>query len=334
MDSSQVGTDQVTAVVRTTSERTLSLCCALLADQVPDKNTVVIQEAPACNMVRRTHEIGLERNLPWTLAVDADVLLREHAVRTLVQAGEQTDDNVFLVYCRLVDKFVSGPRIVGVQLFRTSLCETALKHLPDDTVLRPDSHVKEAMRLAGYPYRVQDDVLGLHDYEQYFRDIFRKGFLHAKKHKLMIPVFESLWSRLAAQDPDYQVALWGLKTGQVYDGPMHIDIRRYPQHLDTLLTMQSLAEKDPLPDSAMTGADVSRIVETVSPPEEYYDFIHIESASSYMDHLRIRVVREGWRRSGWARFLPWLLGAGLKRTGTLLMNWSVGRVAAGNDSTR
>ncbi len=312
--------EEIAVVIRTTKERTLGLCHKLIADQVRQENVFVVEEAPASRMVRRTHEVGLESRLPWLLAVDADVLVRVGAIEELYHAARCTPEHVFLIMPNILDKFAGGIRPGGLQLFRTSLCPLALEHLPDESVTRPDSHVRLALKDAGHPHVQIDVVAGLHDYHQYYRDLYRKGFKYAKKWRRMIPLFESFWTRVADQDPDYRVALWGLRAGQVYDGLFVVDVRKYPQQLVTMLNMAGLQEKPELPADAITGEEIARYIDDHRPPPEYYDFMEIDSTSTRWGYFLGRIKREGLRRTGPIWFVPWLLGALLKRSGTVIMN--------------
>lgn len=315
--------EDLSVVIRTTQERTLGLCRRLIAEQLGYDGISVVEEAPASQMVRRTHETGMESGLPWLLAVDADVLIAEGAIDKLYEMAMQTPDHVFLILGYAQDKFAGGPRTVGLQLFRTAFCRLALDNIPDESVMRPDSHIRLALKNAGHPHVQTHVVVGLHDYYQYYRDLYRKGFKYAKKWRRMIPLFESFWTRMADQDPDYRVALWGLRAGQIYDGSVAVDVSKYPQELDTMLRHEGLEEKRKLPADAISGEEVAASIAKHSPPPEYYDFMEIESTTTRWGRFLGRLKREGLQKTGPTMFVPWLLGAALKRSGTLIMNRAI-----------
>lgn len=232
--------DEVTAVIRSAGERTEAACNHLLSSQVSEENISVIHERPFTKALERTFEIGMQRGRPWTLVVDADVLIRDGAISQILEMAEQAEDNVFEVQGRMLDKLFGGARPCGLHLYRTALLPEAIDCIPAQGVtMRPETLVLRRMASRGYPWVQEEIVVGLHDYEQYYRDIYRKAFAHAHKHGRYVPHLESLWRRLAEEDPDYQVALWGLRAGQIFDGTVKIGMVHRPlrwgrQHLDNL----------------------------------------------------------------------------------------------------
>ena len=174
-------TSDVLVVIRSSGERTEEACCHLLSRQVPDENIVIIHEVPFEAVVAKTFTLGSERGLRWTLAVDADVLFADEAVAKLMAIAEKADENVFEIQGQTLDKFFAGPRPAGHHLFRTSLFAKALAHVPQEGVsLRPESFVMKKMASTGYPWLQEELIVGLHDHEQYYRDIYRKSFVQAK----------------------------------------------------------------------------------------------------------------------------------------------------------
>ena len=316
---------QVTAIIRSCGERTTALCRHLIARQVPEDNIVVVSEAPFSQAVKRTFEVGIERGLPWTLCIDADTLLRDGVVAELLKMAEQADSNVFVVNAKLLDKFFGVPRPAGPHLFRTALLAEALSYIPADGVsIRPETFVIRQMASQGYPWMEKDMVVGLHDYEQYYRDIYRKALVFAHKHRHRIPYFESLWRRLAGEDPDYQVALWGLRAGLIFDGPVELDVRQFPQEIDTLPQMQGWQEKGDLPPTALSGSEIARFIDTFVPPPEYWTFRDIMSPSSGTRETVNLITRlnRALSKTGWTRIVPWLVGWGLRRIGRVLQTWA------------
>jgi hypothetical protein len=306
----------VTVIIRAAGERTLAACRALLAEQVPEDHIVVIQETPANQMVRRTHQVALEQGQPWTLAVDADVLIRAGAVADILAAGENHPDPFFVLSGDILDKLAGGPRHGGLRLLRTPLCAIALEHIPDETVVRPDSHVMRAMERQGHANIHIESTMGLHDFEQSYRDLYRKGFKHANKYKPMRDTFIQLWTDLAPQDPDYRVALWGMKTGLVFDGDLVVDANRYPAQLETLLNMAAMQEKPPLPANQYTGEAVHQIIQQWTSPQGFFDFIELQQFHSRAVSLREFIINDGLKKTGWLRFPVWLIGAFLSRSGS------------------
>ena len=237
----------IAVIIRSAGERTRDLCHKLLCDQVLRENIVVISEQPFTRALQRSFELGIEMARRWTLCVDADMLLRKTGVQTLLNWAEAAHANVFQAQGNLFDKILGGPRWVSPRLYRTSLLTKALGCIPGDGAsLRPETSVRDQMNSLGYSSLHYNSTIGLHDFEQYYRDIYRKSFVHAHKHAAHMEHLESLWERWAHRDPDYAVALWGLRKGRLSYGMVRLDVRCFPKDLSPLLQVQGWEEKKAL----------------------------------------------------------------------------------------
>lgn len=212
--------DDVKVVIRSVGERTESACWNILAEQVPEDNIVTIHEVPFGKAVRKTFSIGVQGNLMWTLAVDADVLLTSNAVDDMVRTAEQKPDHTFIYQGCVLDKLFNDIRPGGPHLYRTALLPRAVEFISDND-LRPESHSYAKMAEIGFHFYQEPEIYGVHDYEQHTSDIYRKSFLHAKKHSHLTEHFMKAWVR--SSDPDHAVAVSGFLKGLAYDGPVVID---------------------------------------------------------------------------------------------------------------
>lgn len=302
--------DNVTIVIRSVGERTKAACYHLLAQQIPMQNIVVVQESPFTAAIARTFEIGLERGLPWTLCIDADVLVRPEAVIELLSIAQQTDENVFEIQGNVLDKFFCMLRPAGNHLYRTNLLAEGLKHIPAEGVsLRPETYLLRQMAAQGYPWIQEDLAVGLHDYEQYYRDVYRKAFLHAAKHGRYIPYLATLWERLAGKDADYQVALWGLYAGLITDESVTVDSRLFSQkNVDALLQNRGWQEKSALAATAWVASKGGQVIESFIPPGEYRVYQQLQEASSLIVWQgQLNVLH---KKIGWLKTASWLLKKG------------------------
>jgi hypothetical protein len=234
---------EITAVLRSAGERSKELCYRLLCDQLPPENIIIIEEYPFTRALRKSFEIGIELRRSWTLCVDADMLLRQNGVKALLDLAREGDSLTCQVQGNLFDKLLGKPRRAGPRLYRTSLLPRALACIPaDGAAQRPETNVRDEMALLGYRSIYKKITIGVHDFEQYYRDLYRKAFLHAHKHDPETHRLEPLWERLADQDIDYQVALHGLHDGREFEGIIPLDVRRFPREFP----IQGLKEKGPL----------------------------------------------------------------------------------------
>ena len=316
----------VTVVVRAAGERTAEQCRRLLERQVSADQLVAIAERPFTQAVRRTFEIGLEHGRPWTLAIDADVLLRDGAVADLVALGEAADPATFEVQGLVLDKLFGTHRGAGNHLFRTELIPLALGLIPPEgRSRRPETFMLNRMRERGHGWRQASTVVGLHDFEQYFRDVYRKSFVHARKHRSRARFFERFWAEKArAGDTDFEVALWGLRAGAAYQGPLQLDVNRFPSDLTPLLGMRGWSEKHTLaPDAYAPNRVAALLQEGANDPilarsRHLLDLAdRIAVAASWPRRAKAAVVTLGWARGG-----PWITGRGLERLGQRLQDWA------------
>ena len=260
----------VTVIVRCAGERTAGLCRELLTGQIPDEQITCIQETPFSRAVQRTFEIGLEAGRKWTLAIDADVLVHKSAVVDLLKIAEQLPDHVFEFEGQVFDRLFYGPRDGGPHVYRTSMLTKALTiACREETVHRPEFHVIKEMEAAGYPQVKHDIILGLHDFEQSYQDLYRKGFVHAQKHVAVLQYLEPMWRRLAEHEQDFVAAVHGMESGRKAGGIAHTDIRMFAQPFDECLQNMSLVEKPPIVALSPDAFDVDVLLSTLEPKPEF-----------------------------------------------------------------
>ena len=123
--------EDVFVVVRANGERTTRVSLKLVSYQVPKDNILVINETPFSKAVKTTFQKGIEANQKWTLALDADVLLKTGAIKELINRAESLPQNFFMIQGRVLDKFFCFGRNGGPHLFRTDLLKIAINKIPN-----------------------------------------------------------------------------------------------------------------------------------------------------------------------------------------------------------
>ncbi|MDO5981659.1 hypothetical protein [Flavivirga spongiicola] len=237
--------DNVTVVIRSVGERTEKACYNAILKQVIKENIFIVNEQPFSEAVRRNFEIGVKQNLRWTLSVDADLILSNNAIKEMVDAFSKLENSYFIYQGWVYDKFFKDFRTGGPHLYRTSLLEKAIEFIPKEgTSLRPESSTYIAMKELGHGYFVDNKYYGLHDFEQNKQDIYRKFFLHAKKHRKLLGKFLDSWKEDILKDEDYIFALKGLSDGLLYKGKIFIDVDFFKQKSNHFFSELSIKEKD------------------------------------------------------------------------------------------
>ncbi len=257
-----------TIVLRSAGERTAELSRALLEAEVGPDQVVVIREVPFSRAVQRTLEIGVQCGRRWTIATDADVLVGPGSIARLVATANRAPDELFALEGRILDKLFGGPRSGGFHLYRTSLLPQAIEFCnPSQPVHRPEFEVIMRMCQQGFVQQREKYVLGVHDFEQSYRDLFRKGFVHAQKHADETTILEPFWTRAARGDADFEAVLLGMKEGRLAGGIATTDVREFGDAIDAILRRAGLAEKTPLSGTDLPPGALGSMMRRRPPPE-------------------------------------------------------------------
>jgi len=310
----------VSIIIRSVGERTESLCKELIMAQgVPERNITILRKAPFSLALRASYEAGIALNYPWTFCVDADVLLIPGSIQNMLQIANRQTPNVLEIQGRVLDKFIGGLREAGNHLYRTSLLKEALECIPmEQNVIRPETQTLDVMKSRGYPMVYTDFLVGIHDFEQYYRDIYRKCFVQAHKHLYYSEIFLSYWPKQARIDPDYDVALKAFFQGLQYEGIVSIDIRQdiYSDYFKTL----ELDEKPALSPQSYSLSDIEDLVKNWEEPAVYNRYFRNGEApaETYEEYMLNRKERFSAKRKklGLIKYLVYLFGYGLEKVGS------------------
>jgi hypothetical protein len=314
--------DSACIIIRSAGERTEFLCKELvLAQGFPEENITVIKEVPFSRSLYASYEAGIAFDRAWTLCLDADVLLLPDSIREMILLAEKQDPSIFEIRGLILDKFFGGPRQGGIHLYRTSLLSQALNFIPQEQEqIRPEQHTLNAMKSLGFSWKRVDYLIGIHDFEQYYADIFRKCFAQTHKHQEYAEIFLSYWPQQGINDFDYKVAMKGLVAGLEYEGDVRIDAQQeiYRECFEKL----RIVEKADLPRGYFSLSDINLLVRNwVEPPvyQKYFQFEMISHANEKAEHsIRKKNLAEKRRALGPLKFLVYLLGWGGEQAGERL----------------
>ncbi len=185
-------------VIRSQGERTEAVCERLVKSQF--ENTHIIRVSPFADAVRECFRIGLESGSEWLVTVDADVLIAPDYREKISE--EVKVFSGWQILGHMDDKLFGGVRRGGVRAYRTSAIPKLLPSIRDGV------QRVEARLCADHPgWRLSSLVTGRHDYEQYYRDLYRKGAAHRAKHRNWATMIERAWG--VSGDKDLQAAYAG-----------------------------------------------------------------------------------------------------------------------------
>jgi hypothetical protein len=265
--------DLIKPIVRTCGERTTGLAVRLLAEIFPVDDIEVIQEVPFEKALRATYEVAIASGREWAFVMDADVLPSpSRLLEAFALCADRTKD-VFVFRGLVLDKFFGWPREVGNYIYRTEYLGTALDLVPDSgSAVRPEFATISAMHARGYAMQtIEAHTYAVHDFEQYYRDLFRKGFVYAEKHPAM-QILTDDWEKKADIDPDFLVILAGTVAHRVHGGGVEIDVRQFPQDLSDYLAGFGLTEKDPLLVVGELPVQVDALISSWSPSPVFHAY--------------------------------------------------------------
>ena len=308
-------------VVRSAGERTTELCEQLIRQFAPAENVRVIHERPFGAAVRKGFELGAASGLKWTCCIDADVLLLEKEMKKQWRIAETLGDDVFCVQGLVYGKFLPIKRPAGNHLYRNALVEQAIPLIPSDGhALRPESVTTQAMKEQGCLTYQTNVVLGLHDYEQHYLDIYRKCFLHVNKHEEdLMPMVESHWRKHQAADRDYQVALLGALMGKVHEGTVYIDKHFQEEEGQRALALKNIPEKPPLSLSDYPPETIRAIARRFRPVKSVQQYKNPRYRENYVRDTPAVVRFSPLKNVAGSLFL--IVGKILSRVGRRLVRW-------------
>lgn len=272
--------ERVTVVIRSVRERTEEACRALILEQgvLPD-SVFIVRESPFSQTLRVGSEIGLQQGRPWTLFVDADLLLRPGSIRRMMQVAENQPTRVCQVGGYCLDKLFGGVRIGGTHLYRTSLLESLIDSIPEEGLdIRPETRALHTMSARGFPSVTVPELVGLHAFEQNHKDVFRTCFVHAHKHLRLVDFFIPYWQSQGDVDADFRVALAGLEAGIEHVGAVRIDSEA-PYFSDAWARLKRV-EKPALDSSDWNLERVEGVIRAWEEPAAYWDYFPTGMISS------------------------------------------------------
>ncbi len=238
--------DNAVVVLRAASERTLEHSKKIIFNQVSYNDIRIIQESPFEKALLKSFELGLESDKEWLVTIDADVLLLPDALKKLVEAASKMPPSYVELGARVFDKVLGSYRLAGNRIYRISLLEKAINCIPPvGQEIRPEASTLRNLAEIGHPHRCVGLVTGIHDFEQYYADLYRKAFVHGQKHDYLAADLLKRCLRKKDSDPDFAVILRGFCDGIASLEKATIDAGRFRERAQLAMRELGLEEKAP-----------------------------------------------------------------------------------------
>lgn len=237
-------------VIRSSNERTESLCQKIVQKEAEGRKIVTIHEKPFKKALEKGFRIAIEAKTTWMITVDADMLILPGAFNELQKQAESMPVNYFQLQGRILDKISGEIRKAGPRIYRVSLLSEALRlsQTYEDSI-RPEALIVGEMGKNGHRSRYISYVTCLHDYEQFYKDLYRKSFVHARKHEEFVSSIIQWSVKNLKTDPDFKVILKALWDGLFYNDVISIDTRIFAGKAEKALNELGMQEKASIPDN-------------------------------------------------------------------------------------
>lgn len=266
----EVKMDDVMVVVRSSSERTEPLCSLVLKQRFGKENVELVRQSPFEVALSACYEIGMNSDAKWMVAVDADLIVDVDKISQLILIAEQKPSNFFQFQGRIYDFLFSVLKKGGVRLYRTSLLKKAVAYVPSPNCsLRPESLVNSTMADLGYESSYLDVVTGIHDFEQYYRDLYRKAYLHGKKHPYLADKLINRCFGTRELSPESQIIFKGFCDGIVDQKPAVLDSTHYLGLAQKTMEELEISEKKPLDAEDITLNFAASLLSKLPPSARY-----------------------------------------------------------------
>lgn len=238
--------------IRSADERTVEACFEIVKSQADGAPVHLVSEVPFKKALEECFRLAINSEKRWLITVDADMILLPGAIHLLVREAEKMPDTYLQIQGRILDKITGTVRKAGPRIYRVSLLPKLLElseSMKDH--IRPESRLITHAGRNGWPSRYIPAVMALHDFEQYYKDIYRKSFVHARKHPDLLPDMIQRAVLLKDKDPDYLVMLQAIWDSLIENVEVGIDTRLYTETAEKALNKLNLVEKeDSLTDPA------------------------------------------------------------------------------------
>lgn len=230
--------EDLTVCIRSSGEFTTKRLLKDLAYQIgSNKKIHLIEDLTLHNAIDQSFAYALQDKSTWLITIDADLVIKSNFLDIFskiansmkvkeIEAHAMTVDRLFMKYRSAGNRLY---RVETIPILRQLLKKTKNNIRPEGTMLR------EAVKL-GYKLKPINQVVALHDFFQYSRDLFRKGYLCSFKHSQNSSEYLSTWRYLAKDSIDFSILLRGFSFGLISGDKPTEDFRSgiFKAHCDDL----------------------------------------------------------------------------------------------------
>jgi hypothetical protein len=242
-------------VIRAVGERTAFACQRIVETQLLRcGNVSIVNLVPFEDALRQTFIDGMSAGAKWTITVDADTLLLPGAIKQMLRLGEAARRDTFMIQGCVFDYIMGVWRPAGHRLYRSSLLKHALPLIPiAGESIRPETATVAAMKLIGWRSKSVNHRWGAHDFGQFYGDLYRKAFVHGRKHSNLLGPMLHRCSAKQAESDEFRVVARGLWDGTMLKDVVSIDKSLFGERSVAALVDLGLTERPPLTPAEVNG---------------------------------------------------------------------------------
>lgn len=247
--------DDVFVVVRSVGERTEDACIRIAESQLSDSSQLaIVKGIPFGEAHMESIRLALDSQAQWALFLDADIMLKDNAVETMLAEAMEIAEPFFQLNFRILDRGFGGESY-GIHFYSTKYFEQALKY--KDVALisqRPEFIVcREIAVNEGVPSITSNTTVALHGYQQYYADLYRTTFVRSIKYSrhldYMFRLYRDGYLSVESDDLDERFMFWGLVDGMIHGNkhdlaPLNRDF--YLDNIKDIFSILDVQEKGEL----------------------------------------------------------------------------------------
>ena len=305
----------ILVAIRSSGERTEQACIeSVLGEGFSRDQIHIIREVPFKKALEECFTIAKAHKIKWLLTLDADMILLPNVLEKFHKEAEKMPDHFIQIQGQVLDKFYGEVRRGGPRYYRTEHLSKALnisQSLNDH--IRPETNIIQKMGSSGHPSRYISSPIALHDFGQYYSDIYRKARIYAVKHISRISVILEQAKKNKSSDNDYSVIIKGVFDGLSDESEASIDKRLFVKEAEKALKDLNLVEKPTQLESFKIKDVLNKY--KLDGSKTFLNLVYKDVPST-----RTHLVRNFYKNRGLLRSLIYFTGTLLSQSGNYLLN--------------
>lgn len=241
--------NEITVVIRSVGERTSNYTYETIKKDLPAAHIYIINISPFEDAIRKCFELASGNNSKYLVTIDGDILLKPNAINDLIIFADKQSSKTIVTTGLVFDKFLNCYKKAGNHIYNTKYLDQLIKNIPRaGTKYRPESTCiknvaeKNKLKRVTAPF-----AIGLHDFEQYYRDVYRIFFLHAHKRSREVLLKVNEWKEKGIiLENDYMLASEAIFDGVRSKERAITDNNFYSTKSNDALKRLQLTEKEKL----------------------------------------------------------------------------------------